>query len=111
MTRIMLKARRVQSQLGSRCSPYDIALRYNFGYNNYKTQALDCRVLDEIEPLHLFFSVLRLSKCPNTNPRIRIFRESDYKALENRDTLNPIPLLDEIDEMPKIFCRFCFIQI
>jgi len=111
MTRSCLKLDELRVNWEADALPYDINLRYNFGYNNYKTQALDCRVLDEIEPLHLFFLVFSDFQ----NAQIQI-QESEFlenliiKPFENRDTLNPIPLLDEIDEMPKYFADFALFR-
>lgn len=111
MTRSCLKLDELRVNWEADALPYDIALRYNFGYNNYKTQALDCRVLDEIEPLHLFFLVFS----DYQNAQIQI-QESEFlenliiKPFENRDTLNPIPLLDEIDQMPKYFADFALFR-
>ena len=111
MTRSCIKLDELRVNWEADALPYDISLRYNFGYNNYKTQALDCRVLDEIEPLHLFFLVFS----DYQNAQIQI-QESEFlenliiKPFENRDTLNPIPLLDEIDEMPKYFADFALFR-
>ena len=111
MTRTCIKLDEFRVNWEEDAIPYDINLRYNFGFNNYKTQALDCRVLDEIEPLHLFILVFSNFR----NAQIQIL-ESEFlenliiEPFENRDTLNPIPLLDEIDEMPKYFADFALFR-
>ena len=111
MTRTCIKLDEFRVNWEEDAIPYDINLRYNFGFNNYKTQALDCRALDEIEPLHLFILVFSNFR----NAQIQIL-ESEFlenliiEPFENRDTLNPIPLLDEIDEMPKYFADFALFR-
>ena len=107
MTRSCLKLDEVRVSWAEDVLPYDIDLRYNFGYNNYEAEVLDCRDLDSIDPLHIFFLVY-----PDyENAQIQI-QESEFlenliiNPFENRDTLNPISLLDEIDEMPKYFADF-----
>jgi len=107
MTRSCLKLDELRVSWAEDVLPYDIDLRYNFGYNNYEAEVLDCRDLDSIDPLHIFFLVY-----PDyENAQIQI-QESEFlenliiNPFENRDTLNPISLLDEIDEMPKYFADF-----
>ena len=111
MTRSCLKLDELRVNWEADALPYDINLRYNFGYNNYKTEALDCRDLDPIDPLHTFFLVY-----PDyENAQIQI-QESKFlenliiNPFDNRDTLNPIPLLDEIDEMPKYYADFAIFR-
>lgn len=107
MTRSCLKLDQMGINWQPNVLPYDIDLRYNFGYNNREAQSLDCRALDPVEPLHIFFLVY-----PDyDNAQVQIqdpeFLENlIVNPFENRDTLNPVPLLDEIDEMPKYFADF-----
>ena len=107
MTRSCLKLDELRVNWESDALPYNINLRYNFGYNNYQVDALDCRALDAVEPLHIFFLVYS----DYDGAQIQIYDPNFLenliiKPFENRDTLNPIPLLDEIDEMPKYFADF-----
>ena len=84
---------------------YGLQYRYNFGYNNFNTTALNCRDLPDIEPLFIMFYVYPGSA------QIQIY-DPDFlintikKPFENRADLDPKPLLDEIDEMPKYFADF-----
>ena len=57
MTRSCLKLDELRVSWAEDVLPYDIDLRYNFGYNNYEAEVLDCRDLDSIDPLHIFFLV------------------------------------------------------
>ena len=107
MTRSCLKLDELRVNWEADALPYNINLRYNFGYNNYQVDALDCRALDAVEPLHIFFLVYS----DYDGAQIQIYDPNFLenliiKPFENRDTLNPIPLLDEIDEMPKYFADF-----
>ncbi|MEL1231702.1 MAG: hypothetical protein VXA26_10345, partial [Candidatus Neomarinimicrobiota bacterium] len=107
MTRSCIKLDELEVAWEDGVLPYDIDLRYNFGYNNREVAALDCRALDEVPPLHIFFLVY-----PDYDSAQIQIQDPDFlenlvvKPFENRETLNPIPLLDEIDEMPKYFADF-----
>jgi len=110
MTRSCLKLDELRVSWEEGALPYNINLRYNFGYNNYQVEALDCRALDEVEPLHLFFLVTDYDNAQIQITDSEFLENLIMKPFENRDTLNPIPLLDEIDEMPKYFADFALFR-